>query len=141
MDRIVISGVQGFDGEYDLDPERAFNAREWRWIKKLSGYLPDTINDGYRHSDPDLFVAFAVIAMCRDGKIGRDDWQRVGDELAEVPLDGATLKLVGDPVEDDSPLALTSTPNDISQNGVLAEPKRTGQTEKPSGKSSSPSLV
>ena len=37
--RIVVKGVAPYDGEYELDTDRAFNAREWHWIKTLSGYM------------------------------------------------------------------------------------------------------
>ena len=30
---------------------------EWRWVKKVSGYLPGTIGDGVDGGDPDIFVA------------------------------------------------------------------------------------
>lgn len=114
MDKIVVGGVPGYDGEYEFDLARPFNAREWRWIRKISEHTPRTIGDGYTNSDPDLFVAFAVIAMCRDEKITRDDWQKTAADLAEVPLDGTTLRLVVEPEEDDFPLALTSTHSEAS---------------------------
>lgn len=109
MARIIIQGIKPWDGDYDLDTDRAFNAREWRWIKKVSGYMPLTVSDGFAGGDPDLFVALAVIAMCREGRIGRDEGLTVADQLAEVPFDGAAINLVGDDVEDDAlPPALTS---------------------------------
>lgn len=113
MARIVID-VPRYKGEYDLDTDRAFNAREWQWIKKVSGYLPLTVDDGFAGGDPGLFVALAVIAMCREGKITRDDGLRVADELMESPFDGVAITLVGDPVEaDDVPLDLTNTPAEL----------------------------
>ena len=42
-----IKGVKPWDGEYELDEDRAFNAREWRWIKKVSGYVPLTLGEGF----------------------------------------------------------------------------------------------
>lgn len=118
MARIIIKGIKPYDGDYDLDTDRAFNAREWRWIKKVSGYLPLTVSDGFAGGDPDLFVALAVIAMCREGKVDRDSGLRVADELAEAPFDGATISLVGDPVEEeDVPLDLTSPPAELLRTG------------------------
>jgi hypothetical protein len=120
MARIIITGIPPYDGDYELDSDRAFNAREWRWIKKVSGYMPLTVTEGFEGGDPDLFVALAVIAMAREGKVTREDGMKVADVLAEAPFDGAAITMVGDeePVEaDEIPLDLTPQP---------AEPLRTG---------------
>lgn len=110
MARIVIKGIPPYDGDYELDADRAFNTREWRWIKKTSGYLPLTVGEGFAGGDPDLFVALAVIAMCRSGKIDRDEGLRVADVIAEAPFDGASITMVGDePLEADE-VPLDSTP-------------------------------
>jgi hypothetical protein len=109
MASIIIQGIKPYDGEYDLVTDRAFNAREWRCIKKVSGYMPLTVSDGFAGGDPDLFVALAVVAMTRQGKVERDDMLRVADELAEAPFDGASITMVGDEVADDD-LPLESTP-------------------------------
>ncbi len=64
-DRIVIN-VRPYVGEYDFDIEgEPLTTLEWRWLKKISGYLPMTLDEGFRGGDPDLFVAFAVIALAR----------------------------------------------------------------------------
>ena len=76
MAKMVIKGVPPYDGEYELDEDRAFNAREWNWIKKVSGYMPLTIGEGFAGGDPVLFVALAVIAMARSGKVERADGLR-----------------------------------------------------------------
>ena len=116
MARIIIKGVPPFDGDYELDADRAFNAREWRWIKKVSGYMPLTVGDGFEGGDPDLFVALAVIAMCRSGKVDRERGLEVADQLAEAPFDGASIIMVGDEVEaDELPLDLTPTPDESSR--------------------------
>ena len=122
MAKVVIQGIKPWDGEYELDEERVFNTREWRWIKKVSGYMPLTIGEGFAGGDPELFVALAVIAMCRAGKIDRDAGLRVADELAEAPFDGAAIALVGDEVaEDDTdvPLALTPPPAGLLRTGSV----------------------
>lgn len=136
MARIRIQGIPPYDGEYDLDTDRAFNAREWRWIKKVSGYMPLTVTEGFAGGDPDLFVALAVIAMCRDGKVDRERGLDVAETLAEAPFDGAAIVLIGDDVEDDSPLVLTSEPDVPSPTGSLAKPASTGE---PSRSGSAPS--
>ena len=109
MASIIIKGIKPWDGEYDLVTDRAFNAREWRCIKKVSGYMPLTVSDGFAGGDPDLFVALAVVAMTRQGKVERDDMLRVADLLAEMPFDGASITMVGDEVADDD-LPLDSSP-------------------------------
>ena len=41
-------GVPPYDGRYDFDLEgRELTTREWGWIKRLSGYLPLTIEEGF----------------------------------------------------------------------------------------------
>ena len=127
MARIQIQGLRPYDGEYELDSDRVFNAREWRWIKKISGYLPATIRDGFVGRDPDLFVALAVIAMCRDGKIDREDGLRVADVIAEAPFD-QLITLVGDEVEegDGNPPELTSEPEQSSPKSSLEKRSSSG---------------
>ncbi len=91
-DAIVITGVQPFDGSYDLDLETApFTTLEWRWIKQTAGYMPATVANGFEGGDPDLIVALAVIAMHRAGKIRKDDVLRTAEQLADVPVDGASI--------------------------------------------------
>ena len=118
MTQIVITGIRPWDGTYDLNADRAFNAREWKWIKSISGYMPLTVSDGFNGGDPALFVALAVVAMCRSGKIGRDEGLSVADELAEAPFDGAAITMVGDTEEaDEVPLDLTPQPVELSRTG------------------------
>lgn len=116
--RIVVKGARPYDGEYPLDTDRAFNTREWNWIKRIAGYMPNTIKDGFDGGDPDLWVALAVIAMAREGRIDRTEGVRVAETLAEVPFDGAGIQIIFPTVEDDdSPLALTPEPGLSSPNG------------------------
>lgn len=103
MDRIIIGGVQPFDGTYPLDLDDApLTTLEWRWIKQLSGYLPLTINDGLSGGDPDLIVALAVIALQRGGKISKTEVLQAGEQLADVPFDGAHIRFEAETVEDDA---------------------------------------
>ena len=68
MDYIVIEGVPPYDGRYEFDLEgRELTTREWGWIKRHSGYLPLTIEDGF--TDPELVTVFAAIALRRAGKV------------------------------------------------------------------------
>lgn len=100
--RIAIHGVKPYDGEYEFDPEeQPLTTLEWRWIKKISGYLPLTISDGIDGGDPDVFVAFATVALARAGTIERSDVFRVADRLIEAPFDGASITFVDDNPDDD----------------------------------------
>jgi hypothetical protein len=120
--RIVVKGMRPWDGEYELDTDRAFSSREWHWIKKVSGYLPLTVREGFAGQDPDLYVALALIAMCRNGRIQRDDWQRVAEQMAEAPFDAQSITLVGPAeaeVEDEIPPVLTSEPAGSSPTSSL----------------------
>lgn len=138
MDRFEISGFGQWDGTYDFDAGR-FNIREWRWIRKLSDTTADNLVERYADRDPDLLLAFAVIAMCREGKIDRDAGLRVAEEMAEVPLEGARLRLVPDPVEVVPPLeGSTPPPNGLSTSSQSERQPTNVQQLMRSGKSSTP---
>lgn len=136
MARIKVDGVRQYDGEYELAEDRGLNAREWRWIKKVSGYMPLTISEGFEGDDPDLYVALAVVAMCREGKIASDDWQAAADELSEAPY--GSIVAVYETSEDDVPLALTSEPNEPSPTGSLENNNSPGEASPTSSETSEP---
>lgn len=117
MARIIIKGIPQYDGDYELATERPLNGLEWRWIKKVSGYMPLTMRDGFEGADPDLFIALAVIAMRRDGKITKDEALRVADTLAEAY--GVEIDLTDDAseVEDEIPLVSTPPPVELLRSG------------------------
>jgi hypothetical protein len=98
-DKLIIKAGTPYDGEYELDAAEAFTTTEWRWIKKISGYMPATITDGLKGADPDVFVALSVVAMSRAGRITREEVLPVAEQLAEVPFDGATITLQGEASE------------------------------------------
>lgn len=105
MDRIVIAGCKPYDGEYEFDTEeRSFTILEWRWIKKIAGYMPLTIGDGWAGRDPDLVLVFAVIALHRAGKVPAEGALLAADRLANTEFDGVAIKFVGDAdeAEDDA---------------------------------------
>lgn len=127
--RIVIRGVRPFDGEYDLDLKRAWTVREWNWIKRFSGYMPATIDDGLKGNDPEVYVALALIAMARNGKIDRDNVDAVADVLMESER-GAITIIVEAEEGDASPPDLTLEPDESSpietslSNGTSGSPSR-----------------
>jgi hypothetical protein len=128
--RIVVKGVRPYDGEYELDTGRAFNAREWNWIKRIAGYMPNTISDGFRGGDPDLYVALTVIAMARAGRIDRAEGPDVAEVLKEEPfqMEGGAITVVFPDVEDDSPLVLTGQPEQLSPTGLPSDQSSSGDS-------------
>ena len=140
MASIRLSGTGRFDGEYELNVEdRSFNAREWRVIKQISGYMPATLGDGFAGRDPDLFIALGVIAMVRSGKLDRELALRAAEEIAEVPYVGQqTVELIADEVEaDEVPLDLTSQPGEPSP----SDSPSSSDTPTPNGKHSGTASV
>jgi hypothetical protein len=115
-DKIVLN-LPRYKGEYELDLEDSpLTNLEWRWVKKISGYLPLTMADGWKGGDPDLFVAFAVVAMARAGRIQKEEALTVADSLMDAPFDGASITFVGEEADADDP---------------PAEPATTPETDKP----------
>jgi hypothetical protein len=118
MSKVVVTGMGKYSGEYDLG-DRSFNAREWRWVKQMSGYLPLTISEGFAGMDADLMLAVAIIGMARDHKIQRDEGLEVWETMSEMDTTDASIILTaGDEVEDDPvPLDLTQPPVELSRTG------------------------
>jgi hypothetical protein len=66
---------------------------DWRWIKKISGYMPTTIQEGFAGDDPDLYLALSIIAMHRAGKIRTTEALLVAEALADAPWDGKSITI------------------------------------------------
>lgn len=94
MDWIVIDGVPPYEGRwpFDLDTQE-LTTREWGWIKRLSGYLPLTVEEGL--SDPELIVVFACIALRRAGKATPAEVPDVFEQLSDAPF-GSTVRMETD---------------------------------------------
>lgn len=83
----VIVHVDPFKGEYPLDVgEQPFTTVEWRWIKKVSGYLPLTIEEGWNGGDADLFNCIAVIAMYRGGRLAKAEVLKAAEILEDYAM-------------------------------------------------------
>jgi hypothetical protein len=144
MSSIKVEGVGRLDGTYDLgDNDRVFNGREWHWIKQISGYMPGTISEGFAGQDPDLFYALAVIAMCRSGKVRREDAVDAADEMKEAPYTASTITLIGDMDEEADELPPPSEGgNDASSlNGSPSSTDTRKPSDNSSGTSSMPESV
>jgi hypothetical protein len=108
-DKVIIEGAKPYDGEYEFDiAEEPLTTLEWRWIKKIAGYLPLTVDEGFRGADPDLFLVFAVIALCRNGKIDPKDVYRIADRLAEEPATAMSFEGSEQPEADEDHPRLAS---------------------------------
>jgi hypothetical protein len=136
MDWIVIDGVKPYDGRYLFDLAGAEpTTREWGWIKRLSGYMPATIQDGFDGFDPELFSAFAVIALRRAGKIDNDEVTGVFERIVDAPF-AATIRVEndGDRAEDDAGPPAPSSPVNGSSSGPASRTSSArSATASPSG--------
>lgn len=100
MDRIVIKGVPGFDGEYPLDlSEQWFNNAELHIIKRISGVRVAELSEALEAGDNDLLIAFAIAAVRRSEKFQKHDLAKFEELLWEA--DGGSIDFV---VEDDQSL-------------------------------------
>ena len=93
MAKVIIRNIERYNGEYPLDADVPMTGLDWRWIKKISGYMPMTVDEGFAGDDPDLYVALAVIALHRAGKIRGPEALLVADVLVNAPVDGETITL------------------------------------------------
>ena len=96
----MITGVPPWDGRYPFDiADNEPTTREWGYIKRFSGYLPTTVEDGLKGADPELICAFAVIALRRAGKATNEDVPGLYERLADAPF-GAAVQLETDSTEE-----------------------------------------
>jgi hypothetical protein len=99
MDYIVLENVKPYDGRYEFDlVNNELTTREWGWIKRHSGYLPMTIEEGFVGADPELFAVFAAIALRRAAKVEPADVPAVYEKLVDAPF-GTTIRLETDDIE------------------------------------------
>ena len=113
MNWITIVGVRPYDGRYEFDlGNQELTTREWGWIKRHTGYLPLTLEEEFRGSDPELYAIFAVIAIRRAGKIDQGEVPALFERICDAPF-GATIRMeFDDDVEEedaDSPPPESST--------------------------------
>lgn len=134
-DRLRITGIQPWDGLYELDMDaNELTTREWGWIKKYSGYMPLTVQQGLEGGDPELFACFALIALRRAGRL----------ELPEIPgfmerlLDegfGSKISLEAEEAETVvlPPPEKPSSNTPTSGGGSTTSSENPGNAQKPSG--------
>lgn len=83
MDHLVIENFRPYEGRYGMDLSQGITTREWGWLKRLAGYSPLTVEDGYRTYDPEFWAVFAVILLRRAGKIQTRDVEATFERLVD----------------------------------------------------------
>ena len=122
MDYIVISGSP-YDGRWEFDlAGRELTTREWGWIKRLSGYLPLTIEEGL--VDPELICVWACVALTRAQKVERKDVPAVFETLSDLPLSAIKMEtdVVEEKVEDDAGPPPSSSSSNGGDSGAASSP-------------------
>lgn len=66
MDKIKVSGVPPWDGDYDFDGN--LKNRELHRIKKITGIRAGELVDALAAGDTDVLVALAVVVLERNDK-------------------------------------------------------------------------
>jgi hypothetical protein len=86
VDYLTVEGVRPYDGRYEFDLRGStFSVREWGWIKRYSGYLPLTIDEGLAGSDAELMAVFALIALSRARRLATEDVPDAWERFADAP--------------------------------------------------------
>lgn len=117
-----------YRGEWPLDLGQSFTILEWRWIKKISGYLPLTLEDGFSNLDPDLFLALTVIALARAGKVRPESVLDVAHRMEGTAFDGSMIVFDAGADNDDEgddagpPPVLATEPLPSSSGGSSSPP-------------------
>lgn len=109
--RFRIAGIRRYDGEYEFDPQRKFNALEWRWVKKYAGYFPLTMQEGIRVGDQDLDLTLGLIAIHRSGKLDPADADALFEEMSFHASDELITVLDDGEQGDEEPTPLATEPD------------------------------
>jgi hypothetical protein len=90
LSTIVLTGIPGFDGSYEIDFGR-FTNRELHMIKQLAGVRLGELSDAFAAGDNDVLLAIAKIAVKRAGKDIPDDllWEA---EMGSITFDVSDLE-------------------------------------------------
>ena len=134
MTYLVIRGAQPWDGRYEFDlAENAITTREWGWIKRLTGYLPLTMDEGLDGADPELYAVFAAIALHRAGKIRPDEVPEIFDRFVDRPFDPEDVTLEADQVDEEEvlPPPRSSTPNGDSSGAASRTSSERSEATRP----------
>ena len=103
--RLLVEGIDPFDGEYEIDPDVGFTNRELNIIKRISGVRAGELDEALKAGDNDLVLAITAVAVRQKGR----DWQEFEKLAWEAPAGSITLP--EDEVGADAvPLALKPPP-------------------------------
>lgn len=109
MPKIIITGIHGLDGEYDLD--MTFTHRDFHTIKQVAGVRANEVQDALEGGDLDIVVALAEIAL------RRAEVAHSVDQLWDAEAGGITLDVSDVEAEPDDPF----TPEDETRNDSAKE--------------------
>lgn len=123
MLELTLKGT-AWDGVYGLDLD-TLNGRELHLVKNISGVRLGEMEDALLADDYDLYVAFAAIAIVRDGKVQKEGARLVADSLMEGVAGSLSVDWKKDEGDDAGPPALppsepsgsggsSSTPSDAA---------------------------
>lgn len=125
MAKIIITGIPGYNGEYDIDLSYLTN-KDLHTVKRIAGVRAGEIQAALDAEDNDLAVAFTVIALERNGKAVHEDvlWNaKVG-----------CIELQGDKKTEDEDDAVPPTPGldeSESERKPLSGETSAGDSESP----------
>jgi hypothetical protein len=116
MSDIVIAGMKPYDGRYPFDiNDSNLTAREWGWIRRLTGYYPMTWDEGIGGYDQELFACLAVITLRRHGTIDKNEVPGLYERLIDHPFGTiVTLELDEQEADADGPPAESSSRSEPS---------------------------
>lgn len=130
MDKILIEGIPGLDGEYEIDVSY-FTNREMHLIKRIAGVRGGELDEAFRSGDTDIIVAVAAIALQRNGK------QADENKLWDAPV--GSLRYIAAPApqeeSDGDAFPPAQTPPGSSESGGSESGSATS-SEAPSGSAS-----
>ncbi len=110
MSKLVVAGVPGLDGEYELVLP-PYKQREWHQIKLRTGLRPMEIEDAWRAGDPDVMTALAWVAITRAGQNGTFVWDVLGEHDV---FDVLTFDFGDEPEEEDAVPPEPALPSGLS---------------------------
>ncbi len=120
MDKLVIEGIQPYDGTYEFSLD-GFTNRELHRIKKLTGLRAGEFEDAFGALDNDMVVALAVVILERSGVTVRDDI------LWDAEAGGIRLEFEG-VVEDGPPAPGASQTSSGDASSASSESQENGQS-------------
>lgn len=129
MIEVVIEKVAPYDGRYPLDMEADLTTREWGWIKRLSGYLPLTLEEE-AFGDPELGCVLAAIALRRAGRISAKEVPAAFETLIDAPF-GSAVTIEGEPEETEEEDAGPPARSSNGSESISGEPSKPSSERSP----------